>query len=111
MKSLGYISLGNAESVNKELEAATSIHKRRKYALNIPSHIRAEVGKYTLCYGTQAAKTCFSLTYTQYEFKQCTVNNWKKKITKDRESREGLFSKAGRPNKVNDALLARYNVD
>ena len=58
MNSLGYISLGNAESVNKELEAATSIHKRRKYALNIPSHIRAEVGKYTLCYGTQAAKKC-----------------------------------------------------
>ena len=41
--------------MNKELKAATSIQKRGKYALNIPSRIKAEVEKYVLCYGTQAA--------------------------------------------------------
>ena len=78
MKSSEYVNLGDAETVKRELKAATSIYKKRKYALNIPSHIRAEVGKCALCYGTQAAKKCFSLTYPRYEFKQCTANNWKK---------------------------------
>ena len=92
------VTLADAESVNKELKAATSIQKRGKYELNIPSCIRAEVGKYALCYGTQHARKRSSSKYLQYGFKRSTVNKWKKKITKDPESIQGQFTKVRRPN-------------
>ena len=44
MKSSEHVTLANAQAMKKELKAATSIQKRGKYALNIPSHIRAEAG-------------------------------------------------------------------
>ena len=92
---------------NRELKAATSIQKRGKYAFSIPSRIRAKIRKYALFYGTQAARKHFSSKYPQYEFKQSTVNNWKKKITKDPESREGKFTKVRRPNKVNNKVMLK----
>ena len=64
------------------------------------SRVRAEVGKYALCYSTQAATKRFSSEYPPYDFKRSTVNNWKKKITKDPESRDVQFTKVGKPNKV-----------
>ena len=36
VNSSEYVILANAEALNKELKAATSIQKRGKYALNIP---------------------------------------------------------------------------
>ena len=66
-----------AEAVKKELKATTSIQNRGKYALNIPSRIRTEVGKFALCYGTQAARKRFRLKYAQYEFKRSTLNERK----------------------------------
>ena len=38
--------------------------------MNTPSRIRAEVGKYVLCYGTQATRKRFSPRYSEYEIKQ-----------------------------------------
>ena len=46
--------------------------------MNTPARIRAEVGKYVLCYGTQAARKGFSPKYSEYEIRQKTVNNWEK---------------------------------
>ena len=63
MKSLKRVTLVDANTVSKELETSTSIQKRGKYALNIPSRIRAEVGKNALCYGTQAVRKHFSSKY------------------------------------------------
>ena len=75
--------------------------------MNIPSCIRAEIGKCALCYGKQPARKHFSSNYPQYEFKWSTVNNWKKKLSKNPQSREGQFTKAGRPNKVNDEAMLK----
>ena len=75
--------------------------------MNIPPCIRAKTGKYALCYGTQPVRKRFSSKYPQYEFKWSTVNNWKKKLTIDPQSRKGQFTKAGRPNKVNDELMLK----
>ena len=83
MKSSEHVTLADAETVNEELIIPTSVQERGKYALNIPSGIRAEVGKYALCSGTQAARKRFSSKYPQHELKRSTVNNWKKKLTKD----------------------------
>ena len=106
-KSSEYVTLADAEAINKELKAAASIHKRLKFTLNIPSCMRAEVGKYALCYGPQADRKRFSRKYPQYEFKPSTVNNWNKKITKDPKSREDQFIKVGRTNKVNDKVMLK----
>ena len=94
VKSSEHVTLADAEAVNKELKVATSIQKRREYALNTPSRIRAEVGKYALRYDTQGARKRFSSKYPQYEFKRSN--------RREPESREGQFTKVGRPNKVND---------
>ena len=59
----------SSDHVNKDLKVATSVQKRAQYALNISSSIKADVGKYALCYGTQAARKRFSSKYPQYEFK------------------------------------------
>ena len=107
VKSSGHATLADAEAANKELKVANSIQKRRKYALNIPSRIRAEVGKYALRYDTQGARKRFSSKYPQYEFKRSIVNNWKEKTTREPESREGQFTKVGRPNKVNDEIMLK----
>ena len=53
----------------------SSIQKIGKYALNIPSRIRAEVGKYASCYVTQAARKRYNSKYPKYEIKQSPVNN------------------------------------
>ena len=105
MKSLENISLADAEAVNGELKGEISIQKRGKFTLNIPSRITVEFGKCALCNGTQTAKKRFSSKYSQHEFKRSTVKNWKKKISKDVESREGKFTKVGRPSKVNDEVI------
>ena len=105
MKSSEHVSLADAEVVNRELKGEVSIQKRGKFALHTPSRLTAEVGKFALCNGTQAAKKRISLKYPQYEFKRSTVNNWKKKISKDLVSREDKFTKVGRPNKVNDVVI------
>ena len=89
----------DADAVNKELKAVTS---------NIPPRVKVEVGKYALINGTKAALKCFSSKYPQYEFKQVTINNWKKKIPKDHESGVGNFiNKIGRPNKVNNEIMLK----
>ena len=75
----------SSDHVKKELKCATLIQERGQYALNISSNIKAEVGKYALCYGTQAARKRFSSKYPQYEFKQSTINTRKRKLTKDPE--------------------------
>ena len=98
----------DADAVNKELKAVTSVQKRGKYASKIPPRVKVEVGKYALSNDTKAALKCFSLKYPQYEFKRVTINNWKKKILKDQESGEGNFiNKVGRPNKVNDEIMLK----
>ena len=91
MKSPEHVTLADAEAVNIELKAATSIHKRGKYSLNIPSRIRTETGKYALCYGTEAARKRFSSKYLQYEFKRSTLE-------------ETNFE---RPNKANDEVMLK----
>ena len=96
-----------AEAVKKELKATTSIQNRGKYALNIPSRIRTEVGKFALCYGTQSARKSFRLKYAQYEFKRSTLNERKEKIMKDSESREDQFTKLGRLNYINDEVVLK----
>ena len=69
----------DADAVNKELKAVISIKKRGKYASNIPPRVKVEVGKYALSNSMKAALKRFSSKYRQYEFKQVTINNWKKK--------------------------------
>ena len=86
----------------------SAIQERRQYALNISSNKEAEVGKYALCYGTQAARRRFSSKYPQYKFKRNTENTWEKIFTKDRELRVGQLTRAKTPNKVNNSMfLAR----
>ena len=63
MKSSEHVTSKDEEAVKKILKAATSCQKRGKYTLNIPSGIRAEVGKYALCYGATAARKSFSSKY------------------------------------------------
>ena len=41
------------------------------------------------------------------ELKQSTANNWEKKITKNAESREGQFTKLGRPNQNNEEVMLK----
>ena len=53
MESSEHDTLADAEAVNEELKVTTSIQRRGKYVLNIPSRIRSEVGKYALCYGVK----------------------------------------------------------
>ena len=102
------ITPADADTVNKGLNAVTSVKKRGKYTSNIPPRVKIEVGKYTLSNGTKAALKHFSSKYPQYEFKRVTINNWKKKIPKDQESGEGNFiNKTGRPNKVNDEIMLK----
>lgn len=57
------------------MKAAPSIQRKGKVALYIPLHIRVEVGKYTLCCGTQAARENFASKYPQYKFEQTSVND------------------------------------
>ena len=59
----------SSDHVNKELKATTSIQERGQNAMNISSNIKAGVGKYAMCYGTQAARKRFSSKYPQYELK------------------------------------------
>ena len=84
------------------MKAATSIQETGQNALNISSNIKAGVGKYAMCYGTQAARKRFGSKYPQYELKWSTTNAWKKKFAKDPESRVGPITKAGTLNKVNN---------
>ena len=63
LKSAELVTLADGEKI------ATSVQKRGKYTLNIQSRIRAEVGKYVLCCGTQPARKCFSSKYLQHELK------------------------------------------
>ena len=65
--------------------------------------MRAEVGKYVLCYGTQAARKGFSPRYSEYEIKQKTVNNWEKKLQKIRSQ----FPKVGKPSKTNGGAMLK----
>ena len=100
------ITPADADAVNKELKAVTSIKKRGKHASNIPLRVKFEVGKYALINGMKAALKLFSSKYPQYEFKRVTINNWKKKILKNQESGEGNFiNKIGRPDKVNNEIM------
>lgn len=93
MKSSEHVTLTDTEAVKKLLKAATSSQKRGTYTWNILSGIRAEVGKYALCYGTTAAGKSFSSKYRQYEFKRSTVNNWKKNYKRSGVERRGQFTK------------------
>ena len=107
IKKLEVLKDADAAAVNTELKTASSIQRRGKYVLNIPPGIKAEVGKYALCYGTQAARKRLSSKYPQYEFKQSTVSNWKNKFTKYLDRTEDKFNKVGRPNKVNDEIMLK----
>ena len=64
------ITPADADAVNKELKAVTSVKKRGKYASNIPPRVKVEVArKYALSNGTKPALKRFSSKYPQYEFK------------------------------------------
>ena len=91
VQTLEHVTSADAAAVNTELKTASSIQRRGKYVLNIPPRIKAEVGKYALSYGTQAARKSFSSKYPQYEFKRSTVNNWKNKFTKYPDRTEDKF--------------------
>ena len=63
------ITPADADAVNKALKAVTSVKKGGKYASNIPSRVKVEVGKYALSNGAKAALKRFSSKYPQYKFK------------------------------------------
>ena len=103
-----YITPADADSVNKEVKAVTSVKKRGQYASNILPRVKVEVRKHALSNGTKAALKRFSSKYPHYEFKRVTIYNWKKKIPKDQVLGEGNFlNKIGRSSKVNDEIMLK----
>ena len=78
-------------------EVKSSAQPRKHYITSVPEQIKNEVGEYA-----------FNTKYPQYTFVRISVNNWKKKIEKDKKQNiVTVIAKKGRPNLLDDETLAK----
>ena len=67
-------------------EIKSYIQPRKNYNTSVPERIKNEVGEYALIHGTKSALEKFGKKYPKYTFIRTSVNNWKKKIEKDKKN-------------------------
>ena len=70
-------------NISKEIKSCTQ--QRKNYNTSVPKRIKNEVGENVLIHGIKSALKKFGEKYPKYTFIRISVNNWKKKIEKDKK--------------------------
>ena len=79
----GSVNQAEISIISNEIKSYTQ--PRKNYNTSVPERIKNEVGEYALIYGTKSALEKFGKKYPKYTFIRTSVNNWKKKIEKDKK--------------------------
>ena len=95
----GTVNGAEINAINKEMKAFVQPKTKKKYS-SVPSNIKNEVGEYALLNGTKSALEKFKKKDPKYTFFRTSVNNWKKKIQKNKNHSVSstVHDKKGRPN-------------
>ena len=91
--------------ISNEIKSHTQ--PRKNYHTSVPESIKNEVGEYTLIHGTKSALEKFGKKYPKCTFIRTSVNNWKKKIEKDKKNDNATVHRKVRPNLLHDEFLVK----
>ena len=79
----GSVNQAEMSNISKEIKSCTQ--QRKNYNTSVPKRIKNEVGENVLIHGIKSALKKFWEKYPKYTFIRISVNNWKKKIEKDKK--------------------------
>ena len=91
--------------ISNEIKSHTQ--PRKNYNTSVPESIKNEVGEYTLIHGTKSALEKFGKKYPKCTFIRTSVNNWKKKMEKDKKNDNATMHRKVRPNLLHDEFLVK----
>ncbi|MCH2406248.1 MAG: hypothetical protein MK200_08665, partial [Nitrosopumilus sp.] len=99
-------NVASAELAMAEQEVQKSL-KKKTYQ-DIPRKIKLEVAKHAKFHGTSSAIQKYSKLHPKYTFHRTTVNSWKQKLLQKSNNQDlPTFTKAGRPNLVDEVLMQK----
>ena len=102
----GSVNRAEISIISNEIKSYTQ--PRKNYNTSVPERIKNEVGEYALIHGTKSALEKFGKKYPKYTFIRTSVNNWKKKIEKDKKNDNAtVHRRKGRPNLLDDEFLVK----
>lgn len=101
-------STNQAEIAAIDKEIRSIVQPRKHYNTSVPEQIKNEIGEFALKNGTKSALEKFKKKYPKYTFVRTSVNNWKKKIEKDKkQNNDTVHRRKGRPNLLDDQTLGK----
>ena len=74
---------GEISIISNEIKSYTQPQKNDK--TSVPERIKNEVGEYVSIDGTKSSLEKFGKKYPKYTFIRTSINNWTKKIQKDKK--------------------------
>ena len=77
------VNQGEISIISNKIKSYTQPQKN--YKTSVPERIKNEVGEYALIDGTKSALEKFGKKYPKYTFIRTSINNWTKKIQKDKK--------------------------
>ena len=102
----GSVNQAGISIISNEIKSYTQ--PRKKYNTSVPERTNNEVGEYALIHGTRSALERFGKKYPEYTFIRQSVNNWKKKVKKDKKSDTAtVHRRKGRSNLLDQKFLVK----
>ena len=80
----GSVNQAEISIISNEIKSYTQ--PRKNYITSVPEHIKNKVGEYALIQGRKSSSEKFGKKYPKYTFIRTSVNNWKKKIEKEKKN-------------------------
>ena len=74
---------GEISIISNEIKSYTQPQKNDK--TSVPERIKNDVGEYVFIDGTKSSLEKFGKKYPKYTFIRTSINNWTKKIQKDKK--------------------------
>ena len=102
----GSVNQAEISIISNEIKSYTQ--SRKNYNTSVPERIKNEAGEYALIHGTKSALEESGEKYPKYTFIRTSVNNWKKKIEKDKKNDNAtVHRRKGRRNLLDYEFLVK----